>query len=186
MTYLVNNPNQRALPGSASNELKTLPQMAVRHPLELPEAGRVGETRPFDPMRLEINKAADGWHLTADRIDLGVLSQSEYQARMAMQIAQRYPFTEYVRIGNSDFGFYLSKHMAPRGVPLGIHQTSFQPKSLTVKQAGSQWAVTDGKHTIASLPNESEARQALAAIRHFGFNCACEAGPGLKYLALER
>ena len=65
-------------------------------------------------------------------------------------------------------------------------QTEFQPKLLQVQQAGNQWNVTDGRITLAILSSAAEANQALAVIKHFGFNCACEAGQGLKFLALER
>jgi hypothetical protein len=187
MTYLLNNPNQtRPQPADASLRPRLLPQMALRHPLDLPGAGRVGESRNFDPMRLDVVKASDGWHLTAGAMDLGLLGASEYQARNMIQIAQRFPFTEQVRIGSSDFTFFLSHHRAPRGAPLGIRQTNFKPNLLTIKQANDRWVVTDGSQPIATLPSADEAKQALAAIRHFGFNCVCEPGQRLKFLVQDR
>jgi hypothetical protein len=187
MSYLLNNPNQvRRPPADASLRPRLLPQIALRHPLDVPGAGRVGESRNFDPMRLDVVKISDGWHLTAGAMDLGLLGPSEYQARNMIRIAQRFPFTEQVRIGSSDFTFFLSHHLAPRGAPLGIHQTSFKPNLLTIKQASDHWVVTDGKQSIAALPSPDDAKQALAAIRHFGFNCVCEPGQGLKFLVQDR
>jgi hypothetical protein len=186
MTILLKNDYHSSGPDRTQNRVQLIAQMSPRHPLEIPGVGRVGESRYFDPMRLDISKAADGWHLTAGSIDLGLLGQSEYQARTAMQIAQRFPFTEQVRLGTGGFIFYLSNHQAPRGVPLGIRSAAFQPGLLTVKQAGNQWLVTDGKVALATTASAAEASQALAAVKHFGFNCSCEAGQGLKFLVLDR
>lgn len=187
MTYMLNNPNQRQQPPlPPTRRPQLLPQMALRHPLDLPGAGRVGEYRNFDPMRLDIVKSGDGWHLTAGTMDLGLLGQSEYQARNAMQIAQQFPLTEQVRIGGGDFSFYLSHHVAPRGVPLGIRQTMFKSDNLSVKQVNNQWQVTDGKVAVATLTSAADANFAIAAIRHFGFNCICEAGQGLKFFVQDR
>ncbi len=186
MTILLSNPNHMAIADNTMQSPKLIAQMSSRHPLDIPGVGRVGESRFFDPLRLDINKAGDGWHLMAGTVDLGLLDRSEYRARTAMQIAQRFPFTEQVRVGNGDFTFYLSKHTAPRGVPLGIRSAAFQPKLLQVQQAGNQWNVTDGRVTLATLSSAAEANQVLAVIKHFGFNCSCEAGQGLKFLALDR
>ncbi len=187
MTYMLDNPNQRhQSPSDAGRRPQVMPQLFVRHPLDLPGVGRVGEYRNFDPMRLDVTRRGDGWHLTAGSIDLGPVGRSEYQARQAMQVAQTFPFTEQVRIGSSNFTFYLSHHVAPRTTPLGIRQTNFRPNLLTVKQTGDQWQVTDGKVMVATAANAADANQSLAAIRHFGFNCVCEAGHGLKFLAQDR
>src|SRR5262249_4867090 len=139
---LLRNANPRhTIPPHGSMGPQILQQTLARHPLDLPGIGRVGERRPFDPIRLEISHATDGWHLSAGPHELGPLGNNKYQARTAMQIAQRYPLTEHVRIGTGDFTFYLSNGAAPRGVPLGVRSTAFQPKMLTVKQTGNQWVV---------------------------------------------
>lgn len=186
MTVLLKNDYHTPAADKSTKRPQLIGQMSVRHALEIPGVGRVGESRFFDPIRLDLNKAADGWHLISGPVDLGLMGQSEYQARTALQIAQRFPLTEQVRVGSGDFGFYLSNHRAPRGVPLGIRATMFQPTQLAAKQVGNQWLVTDGRVTLASMPSAAEANQALAAIKHFGFNYACETGPGLKFLAQDR
>jgi hypothetical protein len=188
MTYLLKNENPSHLHLKSLGQQKQTdlaPQLAPRHPLDLPGIGRVGEFRPFDPMRIEVQKGGDGWHLIAGPHDFGAAGNTEYQARTAMQIAQRYPLTEYVRLGKSDFGFYLSNGMAPRGTPLGIRRAPFLPQGLAVKQNGNAWTVGDGRQTLGTFANADEAQTALKVIRYYGFNCACEAGTGLKYLAQD-
>src|SRR5262249_47326685 len=100
MTYLLKNENPSHLHLNALGQPKgveTAPQMAPRYPLDVPGIGRVGERRPFDPMRIDIRKGGDGWHLVSGPHDFGAAGNTEYQARTAMQITQRYPLTEYVR-----------------------------------------------------------------------------------------
>lgn len=188
MTYLLKNPNPRRSPPPLSNQrgMPTLPQQVVRHAFELPGVGRVGDRRPFDPLRLELRQAGDGWRLASGLVDLGVAGANEYQARTAMQVMQRYPLTEHVRIGAGEFGFFLSHGQPPRGVPLGIKQVLFQPTSLTVTQAGNRWTLGDGRQTIAAFGNADDAKKAMAVVKHYRFNCACEVGRGLKFLALDR
>jgi hypothetical protein len=187
MTYLLHNPNPRRRPASSAFlRPQLMPQMASRHALDLPGIGRVGERRFFDPMRLEIHKAGDGWHLMAGMQDLGLLGTGEYQARTAMQLAQRYPLTEQVSLSGGDFSFYLSHYQAPRGLPLGIRSTRFDPKTLTPQAKDGRWNLSVGKVTLASFSTPEAARQAAAVIAHFGFNCLCEPAGLFKYLAQDR
>src|SRR5262249_51859331 len=162
-----------------------VPQIAPRHALDLPGLGRVGERRPFDAMRIEIRKAGDGWHLVAGPHDFGAAGNTEYQARTAMQITQRYPLTEYVRLGKGDFGFYLSHGEAPRGSPLGVRRSPFESKALVAKQANGSWSVGDSRQTLGYFATADEANLAIKVIRYYGFNCLCEAGTGLRYLAQD-
>ena len=150
----------------------------------MPGLGRVGERRPFDPMRIEIRRGNDGWHLVTNTCDLGAAGATEYQARTAMQIAQRYPLNEYVRIGKSDFGFFLSNAQAPRGSPLGVRRTPFDAKALLTKPANGMWVVTDGRQNIATFGKEEDAKLAIKVMKHYGFDCACEAG-ALHYFAQD-
>src|SRR5262249_21589806 len=136
--------------------------------------------------RLEINHAADGWHLAAGPHDFGPIARNEYQARTAMQIAQRYPLTEFIRIGTGDFTFYLSEGSAPRGVPLGVRSFSFEPRSLTVTRAGNRWLVGDGRQSVATFASAEEAQLAVKVIQHYGFNCICQPTQSFNILAQDR
>jgi hypothetical protein len=188
MTYLLHDPHAKSsLPGKpASMRVQTLPQQTPNTALSLPVIGTVGTRVPFDPMRLEVHRAADGYHLTAGVRDLGSAGSDEYAARTVVHAAQHYPFTEYVRIGTGNFGFYLSRNQAPRGIPLGINHVAFSPQSLGVQQTGDQWRITDGKTTIAEGTGPaSDAKLALGAIQHYQFNCLCDSG-SFRFLARDR
>ncbi len=162
-----------------------LPQHATRYPLDIPGLGIVGERRPIDAMRLETVRVGDNWHLMSGATDLGSVGSSEYQARNMMQIAQRYPFTEYVRVGASDFTFFLCRNQAPRETPLGIHCDSFQPKLLNAKQTADNWIITDGQHSIATFRTGAEAQTAIKVIQYYKFDCNCCVSNAMHYLARE-
>src|SRR5262245_37332786 len=103
MTYLIFNerPHMSLNPNDPNSKLKLLPQQAPRHALILPKLGTVGERTPFDPLRTDIHKESDGWHLVAGPHDLARLGNSDYHARQAVLAVQRYPLNEYVRVGTA-------------------------------------------------------------------------------------
>lgn len=189
MTYLIYNdrPRMGLTPPGTSFGLKLLPQQAPRHPLILPKLGTVGERTPFDPMRTDIHKEADGWHLVAGPHDLARLGPGDYNARQALLAVQRYPMNEYVRVGTAGYGFFLSRSQAPRGIPIGIRSTAFDPAALTVKPDGDHIALTDGRHVLTTFASNQmeEAKLALAVVKYYGFDAQCEVG-GLKFLAKDR
>lgn len=186
MSYLLKNtvPRRQATP-AVSRSPTVLPQLTPRQTLEIPGVGSIGERTPIDPIKLQYRKAADGWHLTSAPFDLGVVASSEYQARTAMQIVQRFPLTEQVRIGKDGFVLFLSQGAAPRGVPLGARRIPLPLNELTVKETGSTFHLTAGRHVVGTFSSAEEAHLAWAALRHFGFNCICEIGSGFRILVKD-
>jgi hypothetical protein len=193
MTYLIHDPRSPSLASASAAKpvnrdlrFQTLPQQSKFAALVLPKIGTVGSRMPFDPIRLDIHKSGDGFHLVSGNRDLGSAGNDELTARSVMHIAQRYPLTEYCRIGTSDFGFYLSHNQAPRGLPLGVNHISFDPQALKVQQTGDQWHLVNGQQTIAEgTGSVSEAKLALQVIQYYQFNARCDAGD-FHYLARDR
>ncbi|HEV3146664.1 MAG TPA: hypothetical protein VGZ47_22450 [Gemmataceae bacterium] len=181
MTYLIHDARfQSGLSSKLANRdlrLQTLPQQSPNYALVLPKIGTVGSRWPFDPMRLDIRKNADGWHLVSGVHDLGYAGSDELAARSNMHMAQHYPFTEYCRIGASDFGFYLSRNQAPRGLPLGVNHISFDPQALKLEQTGDQWRLVNGQQPVADgISSAADAKLALQVIQYYQFNALCDAG----------
>lgn len=188
MSYLVKNDQPRTLSIGKNDPftIQRLPQTTPRHPLQLYRLGNVGEREPFDALKLEIRRQGEGWHLTAGIRDLDDLGPSQHSARTALRVVQSYPFTERIRVGTGSLSFYLSRGMAPRGVPLGVRRTAFNPRSLTVKTAGDVQQITDSNRVIAQLPGTvEEAKVAVKVLQHYQFDCLCEVGQ-LRYFAKER
>ena len=189
MTYLIHNDRSRGSLASPAGlfQPRLLPQQTPRHALIIPKLGTVGERTPFDPMRTDIQKTADGWHLVAGPHDLARLGTSDYAAREALLAVQRYPLNEYIRVGTAGYGFYLSRGQAPRGVPVGVRHTIFDAAALAVKPEGDHLALTDGRHVLTTFQanQAGEAKLALSVVKYYGFDSQCEVG-GLKYLAKDR
>jgi len=187
MSYLVKNEQVRLAIGKLDPfNLQTLPQTLPRYPLQLFKVGTVGERQPFDPLKLEIRRAADGWHLASGVREVGTLGNSEHSARTALQVVQSYPFTEMCRVGNGSMTFYLSRGAAPRGVPLGVRRTGFNAQALTVKSAGDTHNIVDGNRVILQTNGTVEdAKTVIKVMQHYQFDCVCEVGQ-LRYFAKER
>src|SRR5262249_16877426 len=130
--------------------LQNLAQLSSNNALVLPKTGTVGQRMPIDAMRLDIHRGADGWHLAAGTRDLGNIGHAEYTARSVLRVVQHYPFTEFCQIGTGNFGFYLSRNQAPRGVPLGVNHVSFNPQALTVQQVGEKWQISTGNQQVVA------------------------------------
>lgn len=187
MSYPIKNDQSRLSIGKNDPlTVQTLPQSAPRYPLQLFRLGTVGEREPFDALKLELRRESDGWHLVAGIRDLGSLGSSEHSARTALQVVQSYPFTELCRIGSGSMTFFLSRGAAPRGAPLGVRRTPFNPQTLAVKPAGNTQQIVDGTRIVAQLavPPE-EAKTAVKVLQYYQFDCLCEVGQ-LRYFAKER
>lgn len=186
MSYLLKNPTaRRPVAAPQAHRLAALPQMTVRHPFELPGFGQVGELFVIDPIKLETRQAPDGWHLFSGPHDLGIVAANEYQARTAMQIVQRYPLTEQIRLGNDGFAIYLCHGAAPKGTPLGSRRIPFQLDSLTVKTVSNQAILTDGRRTLATFSSPDDAQRTLSVMKHYGLNAICEIGSRFQLLVKD-
>jgi hypothetical protein len=178
--FLKNTTSRRLIASSASRFPQTAAQLTPRQVLEIPGLGRIGERFPIDPIKLELRKQADGWHLISGSFDLGNVGSHEYQARTALQIVQRFPLTEQIRTGKDAFVFYLSHGAAPRGAPIGARRVPLATDTLTVKPLGATAVLTDGRHLVGTFPSVEEAQRVLSIMKHYEMNCICEIGPGLR------
>jgi len=190
MSYLIKSDRPHLQSGLPDKVFKPeiLPQQSARFPLSLPRLGTVGERTPIDVMRVDLQKAPDGWHLVSGPHDLALLGHNEYAARQSLLTLQRYPLNEFARIGTSGFGFYLSRGRAPQGVPVGVRRVEFDPKTLAAKQVGDEWVLSDGKHVLATFQARQgdDAKMTVKVLQYYGFDSQCEVAGGLRYLAKDR
>jgi hypothetical protein len=190
MSYLIKSDRPHIQSGLPDSMFKpeVLPQQTARLPLALPRLGTVGERTPIDVMRVDLQKAADGWHLVSGPRDLALLGHNEYAARESLLTLQRYPLNEYARVGTSGFGFYLSRGRAPQGVPVGVRRIAFDPKTLAAKQVGDEWVLGDGKLVLATFQSHhaEDAKLAVKVLQYYGFDSQCEVNGGLHFLAKDR
>ena len=73
--------------------------------------------------------------------------------------------------------YLLQGDGAPEGGLPGEDCIPFNLGNLAVEQIGGRWKIVDGGHWLFDFEGkENEARDALAIIRHHGFNRSCFVG----------
>ena len=101
------------------------------------------------------------------------------EGRAVMQSLEQFRCNELCRIGDAGFGFFLSNNRAPTGTLVGTNARPFKAASLKVAQVSGGWAVCDDNRTLAVIGDRADdARAALAAIQHYGFDSLCPIGGG--------
>jgi hypothetical protein len=184
LKYLLRNPNPPAPKRSARDAAPLSARLQAAEtpskPLVLPDAGTVGDRVPLDARRLDLRRESGEWLLYAGKTPLGRFGVSERDAGAAVQLLQQYRVTELCRLGQSEFGFFLSNGRAPEGGSIvGLSARPLRADQLSVRQIGGSWAVCEGTRTLWDFGERADdARHALAAIRHYGFNYAVPVGNG--------
>jgi hypothetical protein len=148
--------------------------------LALPNEGTVGQRIPFDARQLELRRTANDWTLYAGPALLGRCGGSERDARAVVEALKDFRVTELCRIGDSDFGFFLSGGRAPQGSSIvGLSAKPLKVDRLSVRQVDGKWAVFEDNRPLWDFgPKGEEARHALTAIQQYGFDQVIPIGAG--------
>ncbi|MCK4418670.1 hypothetical protein KAV79_02580, partial [Candidatus Aerophobetes bacterium] len=127
-------------------------------------------------------KIVDGSHLMFD------FGNKRNEAERALQVIKHYRMNQSCFVGRPDpsFQYLLVSGRAPIGSFEGEDCVSFNPNTAEVRYINGRWKIVDGSHWVFDFGNkESEARQALAIIKKYGFRFSCFVGrpdPSFKYL----
>lgn len=155
-----------------------------RPQLKLPGRPAFGEISPLDARRLTVRKENGDWIIGSPNAEWCAFGPREHDARVALQALQQFRVTDLCRVG-PEFSFMLSNGHAPRGTLLGLPARSFRIESLTLRRAGGDWTLCEDRRPLWNFrENETEARNTLAAIRHYQFDSAI-ALPGGLYLMVR-
>jgi hypothetical protein len=149
-------------------------------PLALPNEGTVGQRVPFDARQLELRRTANDWTLYAGPVPLGRFGGSERDARAVVEALKGFRVTELCRIGDSDFGFFLSNGRAPQGSSIvGLSTKPLKVDRLSVRQVDGKWSVFEDNRPLWDFGAKADdARHALTAIQHYGFDQLIPIGGG--------
>lgn len=100
------------------------------------------------------------------------------EANKIVNIIKYYKLTKSCFVGRpgASFEYMLAGSASPTGAMPGEDCIGFNPATLTIKQEGSQYLLTDGSSRMFMFPNKIEADQALAMIRKYGFTKTCYVG----------
>lgn len=141
----------------------------------------------FDPERATTKQAGSRWLIVDGTHNVfGFGNQSE--ARQALAIIRKYRANQVCYVGRPrpSFSYLLVSGRAPRGALPGEDCLSFDPSLLKVVDRSGRWVIGTGNRSMFSFDDkDSEAREALAIIKHHDFSQSCFVGrpdPSLTYM----
>jgi hypothetical protein len=144
----------------------------------------------FDPATAHIGRFTDtsSTELVVDPLRRLCKFSDGDQAARALKTVRQYGMNEYCTVAHSKLSYMLVSGEAPKGTAPGEKYVLFDPAELRVEKSNNEWKLLCKKDAIFAFGSDEEAaRQALRAIRHYGFNAKStlggEAG-GLEYLAV--
>jgi hypothetical protein len=105
----------------------------------------------------------------------------------SLRVIRHYGINELCTTANSKLSYVLVSGKAPKGRAPGENYVTFDSYQLKVERVANDWKLVNGKSPVFSFgSDESAARQALQAIRHYGFNAKGSIGEnrGFTYLCI--
>lgn len=154
-------------------------------PLHLRHADRLqpppnDDCARFDPAAAVIRQLDHRWRIVAGDHWLFDFGNDRLAAERALGVMRHYRLDRVCFVGRTDSAFvYL---LARGGVPLGKMDgedcLAVDPNRIRLSRSDGRWTIVAGGRRLLRLGrNASEARRALAAIRHHGFTHVCFVGP---------
>jgi hypothetical protein len=140
----------------------------------------------FNPRNLKVLGSGKSYKIMDGRSSLFAFPNKS-EADKALEIIRRYGINKTCYVGRPDpsFQYLLKDSNPPSGAASGEDCISFNPDNLEVKSNGRSYTIVDGRSSLFAFPNKSEADDALALIKKYGFTESCYVGrpdPSLKYL----
>lgn len=142
----------------------------------------------FNPATTEVKNIGGRWKIVDGSHWIFDFGDKKNEAERSLSIIKHYRMNQSCFVGrpHPSFSYLLVAGSAPAGAFSGEDCVSFNPETTEVKNVGGRWKIVDGSHWLFDFgAKESEARQALAIIKKYGFNKSCFVGrphPGFKYL----
>jgi len=167
-----------ALEGQAPTQSPTRPSGLLAG--ELPYDVSLEQLTTFDYRSLQLRWSDDHWQIWAGSTLLKDFGKRESDARAGLRIIRELRLTQHGTIGTpfSLVEYWLSDGKPPKGPLPGAKTLSFEPAQLRVEQTQGQWYLRDLRQTSWAFGSHvEEARQALAILRHYGFNQVGYVGP---------
>jgi hypothetical protein len=103
----------------------------------------------------------------------------EQQARRALDIIHYYRMDATCFAGrpHPPMGYLLSSNRAPSGSMPGEQCEAFDSNAISLRQTGEFWSIVSGIEVLFDFGNrEYGAKQAMLALRHYGFSYRCIVG----------
>lgn len=152
---------------------------APARPLFIRGVGAIGNLSPLDYRQLRLRRDPSGWTLMQGNAPLASFGRNDQDANSTLQLLREFRCTELCKFGQSEFGFLLSNGKGPSGSFVGVQSRTLDRERLQVKSVGGVWSIFENSRPLFSFGNdETAARNALTAIRHFQFDTYAAIGGG--------
>lgn len=142
----------------------------------------------FNPETAEVKQIEGRWKIVDGTHWVFDFAGKKNEAERSLSIIKHYRLNQSCFVGrpHPSFSYLLVSGAAPVGPFSGEDCVSFNPETIEVKKVGGRWKIVDGSHFLFDFDaKESEARQAFAIIKKYGFNHSCFVGrpqPSFQYL----
>ena len=142
----------------------------------------------FNPDTAEVKQIGGRWKIVDGSHWLFDFGDKKSEAERSLNIIKHYHMNQSCFVGrpHPSFSYFLVSGSSPVGAFSGEDCVSFNPATIEVKNIGGRWKIVDGTHWLFDFgAKESEARQAFAIIKKYGFTSSCFVGrpqPSFKYL----
>jgi hypothetical protein len=143
---------------------------------------------PFNPETASLRQLSGRWRIVDGDHWLFDFGADQAAARQSLNVIRYYRMDRACFIGRPDplFSYMLAKGGIPSGAMAGEHCVALDPKRVTVSNVQGSWKIVSGRRWLFDFGrSHTEAQQALAVIRRYGFSQSCFVGrpdAGFSYL----
>lgn len=166
------------------------PPMGMKPPKEEFKPGHMvkEDCVSFNPATTAVSLIQGDWKIVDGSHWMFSFGNNKTEANQALSVIKYYKMDQSCFVGRPDpsFTYMLVSGNSPAGAMSGEDCVSFNPATADVALIQGDWKIVDGSHWMFSFGNkESEARNALAIIKKYGFTQSCfvgRPGPSFTYL----
>lgn len=175
---------------AASRWTRIKTDASVTQPLKQLKPSGDGDCVRFDPAALGVRQVKGRWKIVGGDHWLFDFGPDQAAARQSLNVIIHYRMDRTCFVGrpNPLFSYMLAKGGSPSGGMAGEDCVAFDPKRATVSNIQGSWKIVSGRRWLFDFgQGQTEARQALAVIRRFGFSQTCFVGrPDADFTYLRR
>ncbi|BBO78005.1 hypothetical protein DSCW_54220 [Desulfosarcina widdelii] len=176
-TVLRSVENTGGFKGSRWVRKKTVKAAARTLPQAQPERGK--DCIAFNSSTIGLEQINGRWKIVDGGHWLFDFGSDRVAAQKALQVINHYRMNRSCFVGRLDpsFAYLLAKGGVPEGPMAGEDCVAFDPVKIRVSKINNRWKIVEGRHWLFDFgSNLTEARQALAIIKRYGFTRSCFVG----------